>query len=887
MATIQVDHEKRKLIIRAQGPDEGSVLLKLPSRRWMPKLGKFVVPMTKANVKLLLEAARQDRFEIRDAEGSNNAGLWDTLEGIANSGPGSREFPKWYTYKLQPRINQAEALQKAYKNDVASLLMRMGCFSGDTEYLTPTGWRRFDAYEGGYVAQWVPGISKNEGKIEFIKPSRYLKVMCNDWYQLQHSKGLDQVVDGKHRVVYWDGGVKESTAPELMKRGTNSFQVPALFRTTGGPGVPFTDDQIRIMVAICADGRFPKNAPGTKRVAIDLFKLRKQKRIRYLLTKAGIPWDESKLKTLGRSYVSFKFEAPIREKRVGADWWWGASNTQMDTLFDEVFKWDGHEYSSGRKAFYSKFKEDVDFVQFLATTRGRRARVSINRGQWHCEVRKNNDSLNIRGINIRRLKGKRAYKYGFTVPSSYLVVRRNDKISVSGNTGKSKVIIDYQTAQFYERLIHAVVLICPLTVTAVWGGEGGELAKHSPCPVKTHFVDSSFDASKAWREIEATAGDTLHWFLVGVESLSQGRTFDRLLPFIQNTAVGMAVDEASRIKNWSAIRTKRVIDLGKSAKNRIIATGTIVTKNLMDLYAPYQFLDPNIIGVGDYYAFRNRYAIMGGFKRKEVVGYDNVEELMGLIEPYTYICDKPRGMPKQQWVERIVQLTNEQKEVYRKIRNAEMEGVTVANVLSKMLRLQQVVGGFYSDDPKKEINPLTGRIKKVAGVNNRIISGASNPKIKALHEIMEEADRPVIIWARFKFEIGDIMEAMKSYGRVAVMTGDTEIEDRMKIKDDFQAGKYEVMVGNQTVGGIGLTLTRAHVMVYYSNTDSLEDRLQSEDRIHRDGQEDDCLYIDLIAEKTVDRVKQGAIAAKKDLDVYVRDKIREAGGRAEALFGDV
>jgi SNF2 family DNA or RNA helicase len=52
--------------------------------------------------------------------------------------------------------------------------------------------------------------------------------------------------------------------------------------------------------------------------------------------------------------------------------------------------------------------------------------------------------------------------------------------------------------------------------------------------------------------------------------------------------------------------------------------------------------------------------------------------------------------------------------------------------------------------------------------------------------------------------------------------------------------------------GMGLTLVNSSISFYYSNTFSLLERLQSEDRQHRLGQHNPVTYIDLIADKTVD-----------------------------------
>ena len=448
-------------------------------------------------------------------------------------------------------------------------------------------------------------------------------------------------------------------------------------------------------------------------------------------------------------------------------------------------------------------------------------------------------------------------------------------------SGKSKSAVDIATAHFFERRIDAVVIVCPNAVKPVWLASDGQISLHSPCPFLKVDVDSSFDAA-----LVPVSQQRLTWLVVGVESFSQGRTHERLLPFLQNHRCAVIVDESSTIKNHKAIRTQKVFKLGREAVIRGVMTGTPITKLLVDLYAQFEFLDPDIIGAGDYYAFRNRYAIMGGFKNKKVVGYDHVEELMQLIEPYVYICDKPKGLPQKLFTARYVDLHPEQKDMYRKLRRAEIPEVSVANVLNRMGKLQEITSGYLRADPTRVINPLTGRERLKQGPIIWQLEPEKNPKIQEIHNLIDEAgDEPMIVWCKGRVELEWVARALASHGPTGQMHGDVPMEERTELVQRFQGGDTRYIAGTQTVGGIGHTMTAAHLMTYYSNTHSLIDRLQSEDRIHRIGQDDNCLYTDIVANRTVDEPLQDSIRAKKDLDVYVREKMVEASQTLDSMIG--
>src|SRR5690606_22002579 len=120
-----------------------------------------------------------------------------------------------------------------------------------------------------------------------------------------------------------------------------------------------------------------------------------------------------------------------------------------------------------------------------------------------------------------------------------------------------------------------------------------------------------------------------------------------------------------------------------------------------------------------------------------------------------------------------------------------------------------------------------------------------------------------------------------AYGKDSVVTywGDTKAAERPEVIRAFQDPKSPVrfFVGNPSVGGMGVNLSRSHTTIYYSNDYNLEKRTQSETRPARPGQEaDHMLYIDLIAKDTVDEIIVKALRNKLDIsDAVMRDGWRK------------
>jgi SNF2 family DNA or RNA helicase len=127
----------------------------------------------------------------------------------------------------------------------------------------------------------------------------------------------------------------------------------------------------------------------------------------------------------------------------------------------------------------------------------------------------------------------------------------------------------------------------------------------------------------------------------------------------------------------------------------------------------------------------------------------------------------------------------------------------------------------------------------------------------------------MIIWANYIHNIQEILKVLKKqypYDRAVSIYGAVSVADRDKAVDNFQNDKYtKFMVGNPATGGLGLNLTAANTVVYFSNSYDLTLREQSEDRAHRKGQTKSVTYIDLVMKGTIDEFIILALNKKKKM----------------------
>jgi SNF2 family DNA or RNA helicase len=433
-------------------------------------------------------------------------------------------------------------------------------------------------------------------------------------------------------------------------------------------------------------------------------------------------------------------------------------------------------------------------------------------------------------------------------------------------TGKSKVLIDNIAHLYNYDKLNAVLIVAPKGVYRNWVKR--EIPIHLPDYIERQVVlwnpNQTNKVKKEQEDLLSTEEKKLRVLVMNVEAFSTPKGVNYAWKFIASHDTMMAIDESTTIKNPTAKRTKNILKVGKYCYYRRILTGSPVTRSPLDVYTQSQFLDPALLGYSSYYAFRNRYALLvdrsaGGRSFKQVVGFQNLDELNTLLQKFSYrvLKEDCLDLPDKVYIKREIELTPEQSKVYNAIKKyaiAELSGVSTvsaSSVITQIIRLHQISCGFASTDD--------GEIEEIK--NNRLTE---------LLQILEETDGKVIIWANYRHDIHKICKLIKTtFGEdtVGAYYGETTDIDREKLITDFQNpdSKVRYFVGNTQTGGYGITLTAANTVIYYSNNYDLEKRLQSEDRAHRIGQNNKVTYIDIVCKDTVDEKIVKALRNKLNL----------------------
>lgn len=352
---------------------------------------------------------------------------------------------------------------------------------------------------------------------------------------------------------------------------------------------------------------------------------------------------------------------------------------------------------------------------------------------------------------------------------------------------------------------------------------------------------------------------------VNIDALVTKKGYDFCERFMLSGKPIIILDESSRIKNPDAARTKALMRLRNYCRGARIASGTPVTNSPVDVFAQMEFLESGLLGTTSYRAFVAEYAdvlpnnhpLMQNMVRRnpraayaQIIArnpdgsprWRNLDKLHKLLEPHSFRVLKKDclDLPDKIYKTITFEMNSEQQRVYEKMQD-ELRIDLGDNVelpvseLAALIKLQQITSGF--------VNTPMG-IRYVT---------EDNPRLKAFMDAVEDVDGKFIVWARFREELDAIAMALIKAGISCVhYHGGVSRDDREKAVDKFQHGDARVFVGQPQSGGIGLTLTAAETVFYFSNDFNLETRLQSEDRAHRIGTRRNVVYIDLAAENTVD-----------------------------------
>jgi len=395
-------------------------------------------------------------------------------------------------------------------------------------------------------------------------------------------------------------------------------------------------------------------------------------------------------------------------------------------------------------------------------------------------------------------------------------------------TGKSKIILDLINSRYEATQIRKALIFCPVAT-------------------KKNFDDEI----KKWHP-----KTKVEFKIVGIESMgSSDRIFLEALNWVCDETQ-IVIDESHFCKNPFAKRSLRIQKCCDKTSYKAILTGTPF-EHPKDIYQQFALLSPLITGCSNYIKFEQKYLIMGGPAMDEVIGYKNLDHLLGLIEPYTYQVRKEDvlNLPAKQFHERYCGLNARQEELYNiekenLLKEIENENIDAHTIFRYFTLLQQISCGFYKPSRDAEVEDI----------------GSNKLELLTATGISEGQ---TLFFCKYLFETEKLI-AYLGKENCAVFTG-----QNTKTRDDeknlFATGEKRYFVATMGSGGVGLNgLQVCSRIVFYSNSFAWMQRKQCIGRIDRQGQVNGMNIYDLITNSGIDYRIQANLSRKGNLADEIR-----------------
>ena len=423
--------------------------------------------------------------------------------------------------------------------------------------------------------------------------------------------------------------------------------------------------------------------------------------------------------------------------------------------------------------------------------------------------------------------------------------------------GKTRVDVAITGWLFKNRDLDKWLIICPVIGMEVWKTE---IENSLDIPYELDILDGRIKERQALVKGWKTTPGKLSILIMNFEAL--GKIKKVLYKF---RARKVTIDESQRIKNRTTVQAKTSHILGTKSDFRSILSGTFMSKPY-DCFSQYKFLKREIFGTkwkasvkspdqspGFLDLYVDKWGF-GGHKPRTYKDLDDMNEKIHSVAFYMTRADAG-GFPIEHTQDFKFKLTNPALKHYREMEEelrtmVEGSRVNADIVLTQILRLQQITGGFL---PVKK--PDEDQATNVA---------LGNDRIKALGGLLEEypLDEPLVILAKFRYEISSILDLVKKMGRTtnSIVGG---MKDRPQAIADFQGGRVNTSIVQIRAGGISVDLSRADTAIFYSTSDHTAYEQAKARIIARTGGK--VSFLRLMAEGTVDEDILDALSNNQDL----------------------
>tara|TARA_R110000744_G_scaffold354005_1_gene460382 strand:- start:1694 stop:3133 length:1440 start_codon:yes stop_codon:yes gene_type:complete len=323
------------------------------------------------------------------------------------------------------------------------------------------------------------------------------------------------------------------------------------------------------------------------------------------------------------------------------------------------------------------------------------------------------------------------------------------------------------------------------------------------------------------------------------------------------------IDESTKFKTFESERFGLIMDMLPLFKRRHIMTGTPAPRSLLDLWSQMYILDEGkALGV-NYHEFRKNHFETEDWNKYswniQDFAAERIHEKIGHLV-LEMSADDYLDMPPIVYNPIEVILPDKAFKYYKRMERDffieidSLEASAEAAAQSSMKCCQIANGKVYEDVPEDldddEIRAFK-RTRKTLPVHVA--------KTEALKDLIEELNgKPILIAYYFKHDLESILKLLRGIKGTTIghIGSGVSGDESKRIERDWNAGKIDFLLGHPGSMAHGLNLQDGgNDVCWYALPWSLEDYIQLNDRLYRQGVKGTVRIHHLIAKGTLDEVK--------------------------------
>lgn len=427
-------------------------------------------------------------------------------------------------------------------------------------------------------------------------------------------------------------------------------------------------------------------------------------------------------------------------------------------------------------------------------------------------------------------------------------------------------VVDETFKRFNGRALFALEMGCGKTPIAIRAArrfvkqnalDGPQYPIVIVCPASLR-LNWLREVERFWPDVKSAAViETKTPLAYQVMILSYEQAAKRFKELMLRKPVVCIADESHYLKNPKAARTRAMQYLFKSTPCRLLLTGTPILNRPIELWAQLDLLGQSF---GTYWQFAKRYCNAHQTRFGwDVSGASNIQELNYRLNQTCMI----RKL-KSEVLSELPDKTRSRVSVGGLGRTP--KGAAMAKLCRDVLRRSGWNVG-------ETLNKLRSKEYNFTQCFFEAYSELGEAKAQAAGDVALQFSEgsQLVVFAHHRAVIDVIYNTVKAERKAGVITGDTKLEERQRLVDEFQAGKLEVLVLSITAASTGLTLTAASNMLIAELPLTPGLAFQAEDRIHRIGQKNAALIRYLCADNTIDDSLWRMISNKAEIAGAVID----------------